>query len=168
MASLIDPKKIATSFIREDEFKELGDQLEKRTGVNVTELEEEYGDEFLSSGADALTESSKNVGNFQFKAFDSNAELDAYISSPDVGDEDHEGICFAFAIHENDAQNKYELELFYNDLWPGWLNAIPNQKRPVSNSYEYEPQIDAYNKYLTSGFANMQNWVANTLLKQKT
>ena len=54
-------------------------------------------------------------------------ELEDYIGSDKIGtSEEWEGICYGFKIHENEAKNKYELELFYNDLWPGWLNAIPN------------------------------------------
>ncbi len=46
---------------------------------------------------------------------------------PDYGfDENYPGVCLAFAVHENDDNNKYELELFYNDMWLRWMNAIPN------------------------------------------
>ena len=112
---------------------------------------------------------SKNVGNFKFKEFATKDDLDEYIASDKIGtDPNFEGICFAFAIHENDKKNKYELELFFNDMWPGWLSSIPNQKKPVWNSYEYTPQIDHYFKWTQQGFAHMQNWVANTILKRKT
>lgn len=53
-------------------------------------------------------------------------------------------------------------------MWPSWLKAIPTQKQPAWNSYEYEPRIESYTEWSTSGFANMQNWVANTILKRKT
>lgn len=48
------------------------------------------------------------------------------------------------------------------------MTAIPNQKQPVWNSYDYSPKIEDYNDYLNSGFGYMQNWVANTILKRKT
>ena len=110
-----------------------------------------------------------NFGKFKLKAFESQAELDAYIADERVGlDPEVEGVCFAFAVHENEDKNKYELELFYNDMWPGWLRAIPNQKKPVWNSYEYEYNQAEYIDYSQSGFTLLQNWVANTILKRNT
>ena len=88
------------------------------------------------------------MGNFTFKAFESKNHLEEYISSEKVGfDEDFEPICYAFAIHENDERNKYELELFYNDLRPERMQAIPNQKQEVWNSYDFAPKVKAYNDY---------------------
>lgn len=71
--------------------------------------------------------------------------MDDYIASDKVGtNPDHEGVCFGFTIYENEEKNKYELELMFNDMWPGWLRSIPNQKRPVWNAYEYAPEIEEY------------------------
>lgn len=110
-----------------------------------------------------------NFGKFKMKAFDSQEELDSYIADERIGlDPEFEGVCFAFAVHENEDKNKYELELFYNDMWPGWLRAIPNQKKPVWNSYEYEYNQREYIDYSQSGFTLLQNWVANTILKRNT
>ena len=95
-----------------------------------------------------MAQASRSVGNFTFKEFASKDELDDYIYSDKVGrDPNHEGVCFGFTIHENEQRNKYELELFFNDMWPMWLNSIPNQKRPVWNSYEYTPEIEEYFKW---------------------
>jgi len=52
------------------------------------------------------------------QAFASHAELDAYIEHEEYGlDDEREGICFGFNIIEH-ADNDYELELMFNDLWP--------------------------------------------------
>ena len=103
------------------------------------------------------------------RAFNSQKELDDYISDERIGTSDEfEGVCFAFAVHENESKNKYELELFYNDMWPRWLRAIPNQKKPVWNSYEYEYNEGDYIDYSQSGFTMLQNWVANTILKRRS
>ena len=116
-----------------------------------------------------MAQASRSVGNFTFKEFATKDELDEYIASDKIGtDPNFEGVCFAFAIHENEQKNKYELELFFNDMWPSWLRSIPNHKRPVWNSYEYTPQIENYFMWTQQGFAHMQNWVANTILKRKT
>ena len=81
------------------------------------------------------------MGKFRLQEFASLEELDEYIGSSKIGtSEEYEGICYGFMIHENEQQNKYELELMFNDLWPEWLSAIPNQKRAVWNSYEFVPQ----------------------------
>ena len=72
-------------------------------------------------------EGTKGLGNFTFKEFASKSDLDDYISSDQIGiNPDFDAVCFAFALHENDDKNKYELELFFNDAWPRWLKAIPN------------------------------------------
>jgi len=75
-----------------------------------------------------LSQATKNVGNFTLKEFASKDELDAYISSDKIGiDPEIEGVCFGFSVHEK-SENKFELELFFNDMWPGWMQSIPNQK----------------------------------------
>ena len=95
--------------------------------VDGQELAEKYAKEFM--GDTKYNDMTSRLGNFTFKAFESKDTLDAYIASEKVGfDPEFEPICFAFAIHENDAKNKYELELFFNDLRPEWMKAIPNQK----------------------------------------
>ena len=71
-----------------------------------------------------------------FRAFDSNDELESYISSPLIGSgPDYDQVCFGFKVIENDSKNKYELELFFNDLRPRWLETIPSQKEPYYNAY---------------------------------
>ena len=154
-------------FIREEEIKAVSTQLGKFLDVDGTVLAEQYAREFM--GDTNYDDMTSKLGNFTFKSFDSKNNLEEYIASDKVGfDEDFEPICFAFAIHENDNRNKYELELFYNDLRPDWMQAIPNQKQPVWSSYEYAPKVKAYNEYQNSGFGHMQNWVANTILKRST
>ena len=53
-------------------------------------------------------------------------------------------------------------------MQPTWLTAIPNQKKPVWNSYEYTYNQQDFSDYTTSGFILLQNWVANTILKRQT
>lgn len=57
-----------------------------------------------------------NLGNFHFRAFDNQTELDEYISHHEYGwSEERPGVCFGFSIKENEAKNKYHLELHFND-----------------------------------------------------
>ena len=51
------------------------------------------------------------IGNFTFKAFDTQEELDEYFLHEEYGvAEGREGICFAFSVIE-EAQNKFEVEI---------------------------------------------------------
>ena len=77
-------------------------------------------------------------------------------------------MCYAFKIHEDEKKQKYELELFFNDLWIRELNSVPMQRKPAFDPSEPLPQTGEYVKYSFNGFAYMQNWVANTILKLKT
>ena len=129
-SELLNPEQVL-SFIRDDEIEAIADQFSARVGkdlnVNATNFVDDYSKNFFGSDASFLSSATRNVGNFKFKEFESVDALQDYIASDKIGtSEEWEGICYGFKIHENEAKNKYELELFYNDLWPGWLNAIPN------------------------------------------
>ena len=143
----IDMSSLATAYLREDEIEGVVGQVENRFGINVTDEMAEEATSFIGDGFD-MFESTRSLGNFTFKEFASKGDLDDYISDERIGtDPDFDGVCFGFSVLENDAGNKYELELFFNDAWPGWLKSIPNQKRPVWNSYEYTPDTDDYLQY---------------------
>jgi len=87
---------------------------------------EEFTKDFIPD-MDELLKGAASFGKFTLQSFESQSELDAYIGREDYGfSPDYPGICFAFAINENESKNKYELELMYNDMWPGWMRAIPN------------------------------------------
>jgi hypothetical protein len=62
------------------------------------------------------------------KSFESVEAIEAYIAHDDHGvTEDHPGVCFGVQVHEH-AQNKYELELMFNDALVLDYKAIPNQE----------------------------------------
>ena len=81
---------------------------------------------------------------------------------------DHPGVCFGFAIKENEAKNKYELELMFNDWWLPMYSGIPMQQMPSADPTAIWPDADSYTSYSWNGFAYLQNWVANTILKRTT
>jgi len=64
--------------------------------------------------------------NFTFKNFSSQDELFAYIGDNNYGLSYKPAICFGFKIIKNSVSD-YELELFFNDLWPGFYSSIPSQ-----------------------------------------
>ena len=59
-------------------------------------------------------------GNFTIKNFTNKEELFTYIGDEDYGEAVKPAICFGFKIVENSLKS-YELELFFNDLWPRWF-----------------------------------------------
>lgn len=77
-------------------------------------------------------------------------------------------MCFAFSVSENEEGDKFELELQYNDLWPRDYRAIPSQRRRQWSANSFMPEWDDYELWLNNGFAYLQNWCANAILKRKT
>jgi hypothetical protein len=65
------------------------------------------------------------LGNFTLQAFDSQDVLWDYISDTDYGLPEKPAVCFAFQILEN-SQTDYEIELFFNDLWPTYYQSLPS------------------------------------------
>lgn len=65
------------------------------------------------------------LGELRLKRFESNEDVDKYISDERYGFAEKPGICFGFKVVEH-AKNDYELELVFNDLPPSWLTSIPN------------------------------------------
>lgn len=54
-----------------------------------------------------------------------------------------EGICFGFKIIEH-SDEKYELELFFNDMEPNTTMGIPNQRLPpAEQTNKYPLPFDA-------------------------
>jgi hypothetical protein len=48
--------------------------------------------------------------------FNSKEDLDTYIGSEKMGfDPEFDSVCFGFSVHEK-SENKFELELIFNDL----------------------------------------------------
>ena len=144
-----------------DEFSNIAESY----GLNATDVQaggfEDYND--MSRKATI------NAGNFSIKRFESNEELDEYIAHPDFGrTADRQAVCYGFKINEDENGQKYELELMFNDMWVRDLRAVPMQRKPAYDPADYLPEIDDYMKYSLQGFAYMQNWVANAILRHKT
>ena len=108
------------------------------------------------------------LGDFRFKEFGSQEEFDSYVQSPDYGlKEEFAGVCFAFSIKQH-AQNSYELDLQFNDQLQSHYQSIPRQSSSHVAQAQFLPAIEEYSKYQWFGFAYMQNWVANMILKRVT
>ena len=68
----------------------------------------------------------EKLGDFKFREFDSEEDMFAYVEQRGYGwDDDKPAICFAFQVHENDAKNRYDLELYFHDQWPSWYQTFP-------------------------------------------
>jgi len=66
--------------------------------------------------------------NMRVQSFASKDELFAYIEDSKYGQPEMPAICFGFRLFESDMQTDYELELFFQDLYPSTYESIPNQK----------------------------------------
>ena len=61
-----------------------------------------------------------------------------------------------------------ELELFFNDQFVLEWKSLPSQANNAISSYQMQPQITDYAFYSYYGFAYLQNWCANTVLRHVT
>ena len=110
-----------------------------------------------------------DIPNQQFtpKSFKSKKELDDYIAHPGHGfDEDRPGVCFALTMHQHELNKKYELELFFNDAIVLDYRSIPPQDEQGVEDTDMIPAFRSYSYYSFYGFAYIQNWAANTLLRE--
>jgi len=57
--------------------------------------------------------------------------------------------------------------MFY-DLWPDWNAGLPTQTKPPADPSIQKPDTKSYDLYMKEGYAYVQNWVANTILKRAT
>ena len=55
-----------------------------------------------------------------------------------------------------------------NDGGPRWNKGLPRQSDRAYDSSAYMPDTNSYLLYQLNGFAYLQNWVANTILKRTT
>jgi hypothetical protein len=65
-------------------------------------------------------------------------------------------------------RNNYELELFFNDAIVLDYRSIPPQDEPAINDFTMTPMLRSYAYYSFYGFAYLQNWAANTILRTLT
>ena len=74
-----------TNFVREDEIAQLGEQLSDRFSIsNGTDIIEQFSKSMFPD-VNVLMDQARNFGRFKLRAFDSQAELDAYIADERVG-----------------------------------------------------------------------------------
>ena len=89
----------------------------------------------LAGGAPEPTAelSAELLGRFTYKEFESQDELFDYVRAPGYGwDEDKPAVCFAYEVHENEAKNKYELELYYRTAWPNMYRTMEWQSEDAA------------------------------------
>lgn len=118
-------------------FKSLGDVIDQAdiagalinatTDAGFTDVQIEQGLKEIDEASEEFEKyfnktSFQYFGQFEVRKFETTQALEDYI----VKDEDpNQGICFGFKIMENSDED-YELELFFNDLWPDTSISIPN------------------------------------------
>lgn len=74
-----------------------------------------------------------------------------YISDVDYGvDKSRPAVCFGFSVKENSLSD-YEVDLYFNDLWPRDYRAIPDQKKPGADPSIKTPILVEYDLYTEEG-----------------
>ena len=85
--------------------------------------------------------------------FENKTALEDYISHAEHGrTKERPGICYGFTVDEDADVNRYELELFFNDLFVNEYKSIPDQKAKAINSYQMVPKVQEYMYYSYYGF----------------
>jgi hypothetical protein len=96
--------------------------------------------------------------------------LNYYLAHPDYGfSANRPALCFAFEIKKF-SDTRYELHLHFNDqiITDPYGAGIPRQSVAPVDRISNVPDVTSFNKYMKSGYAHVQNWIANTILKMVT
>lgn len=105
--------------INEAQGKEGGGGFKFKSGNEFTVIDPilEFGGGLTTADARMNQTYFHKYGKFKWMEFESKEEMFGYVSgTEDYGWNDpQEALCFAFQVHENDDQSKYELELFFRD-----------------------------------------------------
>ena len=93
--------------------------------------------------------------------------LDYYLAHEDYGfTQDRPSLCFAFELKKF-SDTRYELHLHFNDqiITDPSGSGIPRQSIAPVDRISNIPDIVAFEKYMNSGYAHVQNWIANSILQ---
>lgn len=107
---------------------------------------------------------------YTIKQFERAEFLDFYLAHEDYGfTAERPSLCFAFELKKF-SDTRYELHLHFNDqmLNDPSGSGIPRQSIAPVDRISNVPDVDAFNKYMKSGYAHIQNWIANTVLQTVT
>ena len=76
-------------------------------------------------------------------------------------------MCFAFEIKRH-SDFRYDVRLFYNDQIDRdyFGSGIPKQNLPSWSPIRNSADLTSFDKYVHGGYSIMQNWIANTILRQ--
>jgi len=83
-------------------------------------------------------------GAFEFKAFESRAKLEEYLTASDYATPSRPGMCFGFSITEEKNKSKYELEVFSNEKWPETRRFSPDSTQHEYLPYQAMPNMQSY------------------------
>ena len=96
--------------------------------------------------------------------------LNYYLTHENYGySADRPSLCFAFELKKY-SDTRYELQMHFNDqiITDPAGSGIPRQSIAPVDRISNVPDMEAFNKYMKSGYAHVQNWIANTILKLVT
>ena len=109
--------------------------------------------------------------------FDSQQDLDDYISAPDyLATDDTKGVCFGLQLFDppENAPNNYTFSLHFPDKVIdkfsaiGYSAGIPNQQNPVYSPFASTPDLLSYFRYQHNGFEFLRNILATTAMQETT
>lgn len=113
----------------------------------------EMGGGLAVADADMGPDHFHKYGNFRWIEFESKEEMFEYVRDTDNygWNAPDEALCFGFQVHENEEKNKYELELFFRDQWPGFQTGIVS---PWAEAAPLSPDaaLLGYIKHTMNGF----------------
>lgn len=81
-------------------------------------------------------------------------------------EDDHPGVCFGFSIKENNGSD-YAVNLVFNDRREQASGRMMPYLPPV-NRFTSKADLSSFNLITQQGFADLQNWIANEILREKT
>jgi hypothetical protein len=93
-----------------------------------------------------------------------------YVRHPEYSyDLDRPGLCFAFWIKKL-SDTRYDISLMFNDQFEDDFQSagVPKQTESVWDPIKPQANVKAFYKYMNSGYAIMQNLIANTILRYNT
>jgi len=95
--------------------------------------------------------------------------MEMYLNDTEYGYDDNKPqLCFAFEIKKYSDQ-RWEVRMHYNDQIDRdyYGSGVPKQNLPSWSPIRNSADLSSFDKYMFGGYSLFQNWIANTILKQR-
>ena len=107
--------------------------------------------------------------NFTVRRFKNHQEMIDYVKAPDyMQSQNNPGLCFGFSIEEN-SDDEIDLKLAFSGTFQDPNSqSIPNQLDPAWSEFSVNADFGSYRFYTERGYALVQNWAVNQILRTRT